>query len=83
MPLNAAHTAGQLQAARMPRRRLEQPFKASAQIGRSAYIRLGVSFRAIERKNRGVLRQLRQRGPGVSRIEADVLHYNLGILLRS
>ena len=74
MPLDAAHAAGQLQEqTRMPGRRLEQTGQSRLQIRRAADVRLGVGIGAVESKDRSSLRQLGQRGFGVSRIESESL----------
>ena len=72
-PLDVAHTASQLQAARMPGRGLEQTFQAAAQVGRAADIRFGVGFGAVKREDRLGMRQLGERGLGVGRIEGESL----------
>ena len=73
LPIDAPHQAGQMQPARMTGRGLEQAFKARAQIGRAADVRLGVRIGAIQRKHCLGLRQLCQRGLGVGRVEDESL----------
>ena len=71
LPLDAAHQAGQMQPARMLCRGLEQTLEAGAQIGRAADVGLGARLGAIQGEHRLRLRQLRQRGFRIGRIEFE------------
>ena len=75
-PANLPHAPGQLQAARMLFRRLQEAFEASAQVRRAADVRLGVRLRAIKCEDRGTRGQLIQRGLGVCRVEGESFKFN-------